>query len=60
MTAHPNEDFIDVYAAILPTLTFKPPMHVHYGETVLRIKDGLRKFKHLPIEFGGSGEEVPE
>jgi hypothetical protein len=60
MTAHPNEDFIDVYAAILPTLAFKPQMHVHYGETVLRIKDGLRKFKHLPKEFGGSGEEVPE
>jgi hypothetical protein len=24
MTAHPNEGFMDVYAAILPTLTFKP------------------------------------
>jgi hypothetical protein len=60
MTAHPSEDFIDVYAAILPTLTFKPQMHVHYGETVLRIKDGLPKFKHLPKEFGGSGEEVSE
>ena len=60
MTTHPSEEFIDVYAAILPTLTFKPQMHVHYGETVLHIKDGLQKFKQLPKEFGGSGEEVSE
>jgi len=39
---------------------FKPQMHVHYGETVLRIKDGLPKFKHLSKEFAGSGEEVSE
>jgi hypothetical protein len=60
MTTHPREEFIDVYAAILPTLTFKPQMHVHYGETVLHIKDGLQKFKQLPKEFGGSGVEVSE
>jgi hypothetical protein len=60
MTAHSKEDFVDVYAAILPTLTFEPQIHVHYGETVLRIKDGLPKLKELPEEFGGSGEEVPE
>lgn len=60
MTDHPDDGFVDVYAAILPTLEFKPTVHVHYGETVLRVQDGLPKMKDLPAEFGGSGEEVPE
>lgn len=60
MTDHPDDGFIDVYAAILPTLFFKPDLHVHCGESVLPIKDGLSKFKDLPSEFGGSGEKVPE
>ena len=60
MTNHPDEVFVDVYAAILPTLEFKPEIHVHYAAAVLRIKDGLPKFKDLPAEFGGSGDEVPE
>ncbi len=60
MTDHPGEGFTDVYAAILPTLAFLPDMHVHCGEAVLHIKDSLPKFKDLPSEFGGSGEEVPE
>jgi hypothetical protein len=35
-------------------------VHVNYGETVLRMKDGLPKLKDFPAEFGGSGEVVPE
>jgi len=35
-------------------------MHVFYETTVLPIKDGLPKFKDLPKEAGGSGEEMAE
>ena len=44
----------------LPDLEFKPEIHVHYGSAVLRIKDGLPKYRDLPGESGGSGEEVQE
>ena len=50
----------DVYAAMLPDLAFKPAVHVHYQETVLRIKDGLPKMKDVPSEMGGSGATLPE
>ena len=51
---------IDVYAATIPDLKFDPALHVHYAETVLRIKDGLPKMKDVPAELGGSGENMPE
>ena len=60
MTAHPHWSLIDVYAAILPSLKFKPGVHVNYGETVLPIKDGLPKLKDFPAELGGSGKTLPE
>lgn len=50
----------DALPATLPTLEFKPGVHVNYAETVLRMKDGLPKLKDFPKEFGGSGEAVPE
>jgi hypothetical protein len=60
MTDHPPFELIDVYAATIPELPFKPGLHVHYGETVLRIKDGLPKQKDMPKAMGGSGTELPE
>ncbi len=60
MTAHPQWNLIDVYAATLPDLEFVPQIHVHYGEKVLAMKDGLPKMKDLPAEMGGSGETLPE
>jgi hypothetical protein len=60
MTRHPAWDLIDVYAATIPSFPFKPGVHVHYGETVLRIRDGLPKQKDMPAEMGGSGTVVPE
>lgn len=57
---HPTLGFTDVYAAMLPTLTFTPAVHVNYQETVLRIRDGLPKMKDFPKEMGGSGETLPE
>lgn len=59
-TDHPAGGLIDVYAAVLPDLEFKPALHVNYQETVLPMKDGLPKMKDMPKEIGGSGELIPE
>jgi hypothetical protein len=59
-TEHPPWDLIDVYAATIPDFAFKPGLHVHYQETVLRVRDGLPKMKDVPKEMGGSGETLPE
>ena len=59
-TDHPLWGLIDVYAATIPSLKFEPAIHVNYGETVLRIKDGLPKLKDFPAEMGGSGEMLPD
>jgi len=59
-TDHPTMGLIDVYAAMLPTLEFKPGVHVHYQETVLHIHDGVTKMRDMPSEMGGSGEVLPD
>lgn len=60
LSDHPDLDFTDVFAAILPTLEFQPAVHVNYESAVLRVKDGLPKLKDFPAEMGGSGETLPE
>lgn len=60
MTNHPPIGLVDVFAATLPTMAFKPAVHVNYAETVLRMRDGLPKLKDFPTEFGGSGEAIAE
>jgi hypothetical protein len=60
MTDHPTFGMVDVYAATIPTLAFTPHLHVNYGETVLRIADGLPKYADFPEAFGGSGATVAE
>jgi hypothetical protein len=59
-TDHPGMGLVDVYAATIPELPFRPGIHVHYQETRLRMKDGLPKMKDLPQEMGGSGVSVEE
>lgn len=59
-TEHPHWNLVDVYAATIPAFPFKPGVHVHYQESVLRMRDGLPKLKDLPKEMGGSGEAAPE
>lgn len=59
-TDHPAMSLVDVYAAAIPGFPFKPGVHVHYQEAVLRIRDGLPKLKDLPKEMGGSGEAMAE
>lgn len=60
LTRHPKLGLVDVYAALLPDLDFQPAVHVHYQESVLRIRDGLPKQRDVPSEMGGSGELMAE
>jgi hypothetical protein len=60
MNVHPHWKLIDVYAAIIPGLNFRPGVHVNYAETVLPMRDGLPKLRNFPVELGGRGESVPE
>lgn len=60
MTVHPTLGLIDVFAATLPALKFRPGVHVNYAETVLPMRDGLPKLKDFPAELGGSGEQIAE
>jgi hypothetical protein len=57
---HPTIGLVDVFAATLPTLDFKPGVHVNYAETVLPMRDGLPKLRDFPAEFGGSGASMAE
>jgi len=45
---------------VIPDFPYRPAVHVHYQETVLRIRDGLPKMKDVPKEMGGSGVSLPE
>lgn len=55
LTEHPGLGLTDVYAAVLQDFPFQPALHVHYGETVLKLSDRLPKQQDLPKEMGGSG-----
>ena len=60
LTHHPGFGLTDVYAAVIPSLAFKPTVHLNYAETVLPMKDGLPKLRDFPTVVGGSGQTVPE
>lgn len=57
-TEHPTMGLFDVPAVVIKDFDFKPGFHVHYQETVLPMRDSLPKFKDLPEEAGGSGEQL--
>jgi hypothetical protein len=58
LTNHPQWNLVDVFAATIPSLDFKPGVHVNYAETVLPMKDGLPKLRDFPAELGGSGQAI--
>jgi len=58
--AMPEYGITDVFPLLLRTLPFRPNEHVNYAEAVLRIHDGLPKYRDFPAGAGGSGELVPE
>ena len=60
LTEHPTMGLTDVYAAVIPDFPYKPGVHVHYQEAVLRIHDGVPKLKDVPKEMGGSGIGLSE
>ncbi|SHF28030.1 Uncharacterized conserved protein [Modicisalibacter ilicicola DSM 19980] len=60
LTEHPPWGVVDVYAAMLPALTFTPSLHVHYREAVLPVRDGLPKQRDLSTDMGGTGILLPE
>ena len=60
LVRHPAMGLTDVPAGAVSGLAFKPTLHVHYGEKVLSVRDGLPKFKDFPKDFGGSGDTLPE
>ena len=57
---HPSLGMTDVPAGTLAGFAFAPTLHVHYGEKVLSVRDGLPKFNDFPKEFGGSGKTLDE
>jgi hypothetical protein len=60
MTRHPLWNLIDVFASSIPTLAFKPGVHVNYAFSVLPMHDGLPKMRDFPTELGGSGIAMAE
>lgn len=60
MTYHPDLGLTDVRPAAMPDLFFEPVVHLHYAETVLRIRDGLPKLRDFPASVGGSGQFIAE
>ena len=57
---HPTMGVVDVPVALIKNFSFDPGFHVHYQETVQPMRDGLPKFKDLPSEAGGTGDNLPE
>lgn len=60
LVRHPALGAVDVPVGTIAGFTFQPTVHVHYGEKVLALRDGLPKFRDFPTDFGGSGELLPE
>jgi hypothetical protein len=60
MVEHPGIGLTDVPAARLPSVVFKPTVHLHYAERAMPMKDGLPKLRDFPKQVGGTGEIIPE
>ena len=58
MTDHPRWNLVDVYAAIVPDVQFKPGVQLNYQDTVLPMMDGLPKQRDFPVELGGTGQRM--
>ncbi len=47
LVGHPSFGMTDVPAGSIQGFTYRPTLHVHYGEKVMVVRDGLPKFKDL-------------
>jgi hypothetical protein len=43
-------DFADVFPPIMPDFPFTPGRHINYEEGVMKVRDGLPKFRGMPTE----------
>lgn len=57
---HPGIGMYDVLVATMKDYAFSPTMHVHYGQRMISMNDGLPKFADMPAEFGGTGNMLEE
>ena len=60
MVDHAGIGMVDLAPATIPSLAFKPAVHLNYEERVLPMKDGLPKLRDFPAEVGGTGQAMPE
>ena len=60
MVDHAGIGMVDLAPATIPSLAFKPAVHLNYEETVLPMKDGLPKLRDFPAEVGGTGQSMAE
>lgn len=60
LAEHPDMGLTDVRAGVLPSVAFKPQLHLFYGEAVLEMRDGLPKLRDFPAHAGGTREVLPE
>src|SRR3972149_2728671 len=44
LVGHPGIGLVDVMSVVLPSFPFRPALHVHYGEKVMSLRDGLPKY----------------
>ncbi|PUB11871.1 GFA family protein [Yoonia sediminilitoris] len=51
---------IDILVGAFRDFPFQPNAHMNYGEAIVRINDGLPKYRDMPGRAGGSDELVAE
>lgn len=60
LVEHPQIAIVDVLASNIKGFSFKPTMHVYYGERMIDMKDGLPKCANMPEALGGDGRMLEE
>jgi hypothetical protein len=60
MTYHPDLGLTDMRRALIPSVPFRPLVHLNYAETISPMRDGLPKLRDFPAAAGGSGVEISE
>ncbi|MFD1193943.1 GFA family protein [Seohaeicola saemankumensis] len=51
---------IDIFVGAFRDFPFQPNTHINYGEAIIRMNDGLPKYRDMPGRSGGSDELMQE
>jgi hypothetical protein len=51
---------IDILIGAFRDFSFQPQAHLNYGDAIIRMADGLPKYRDMPGQSGGSDELMPE